>query len=245
MRKLNTLITAIFMVMAAVLGWFLPMADLNIFDRINDGRQMDLEIQQINLSYRDDLTMHQKLNIANYENDFAGAVEIDKGLYVQKDELERIMEDFLADFTGYNLDISNGWYAVPVLVNLTNNRGTIVVWDVEVYYEDHWECQCFVDDKTGAILRCSFHVDPENWEYLVLGYDNAEDKYTFLSDRYRTAIYNHYSSRIDAKIVTFRMINDMIRDEEASYLFVFKDDKNYTFELTFTISIPYGRIEPY
>jgi hypothetical protein len=41
------------------------------------------------------------------------------------------------------------------------------------------------------------------------------------------------------------MISDTYYDEATGYLLVFKDDKNYTFEFTVTISIPYGRIEPY
>ncbi|MBR3248120.1 MAG: hypothetical protein IKG03_06980 [Clostridiales bacterium] len=245
MKKLSTLITAVFMIMAAILGWCLPIADFNIYDQINDGKQMDLEIQQINLSYRDDLTMQQKINIANYDNDFAGAVELDRGIYVQKEGLELIVEDFLADFTGYRLDVSKDWYAVPMLVNLSNNRGTIVVWNVQILLDEYWECQLFIDDRTGAILRCSFHVDPDYWENLVLGYNDANDPYSYISDRFRTAIYNHYASRIDAKIVTFHMIGDTFNDEAVAYLFVFKDDKNYTFECTVTISIPYGWIEPY
>lgn len=245
MKKISTFITAIFIVMAAVLGWFLPLADFNIFDRINDGRQMDLEIDQINLSYRDDLTMNQKIIIANYENDFEGAVQLSKGIFTQKEELKKIIEDFLADFTGYRFDIEKQWYADPVLVNLSNNRGTIVVWDVQVWYESYWGFQCFVDDKTGAILRCSFDVDPVYWESLILGFNDAKDPYGYISDKYRTAVYNHYASRIDAKIVTFNAIGDRLNEEAVTYLFVFKDNRNYTFEVTTTISVPYGRIEPY
>ena len=244
MKKVSTLITAVFIIMAALLGWFLPLADFNLYDQINDGRQMDLDIEQINLSYRDDLTMNQKINIANYDNDFAGAIEIDKGIFVQKEELELIMEDFLADFTGYRLDVSKEWYAVPMLVNLSNNRGTIVVWAVQIWMDEYWEFQCFVDDKTGAILRCSFHVNPDYWESLVLGFNDADDLYSYISNKFRTAIYNHYASRLDAKIVTFHMIGDP-NSESVAYLFVFKDDKNYTFEFTTSISIPYGWIEPY
>ena len=81
MKKVSTLITAVFIIMAALLGWFLPLADFNLYDQINDGRQMDLDIEQINLSYRDDLTISQKINIANYENVMLGAIELDKGIF--------------------------------------------------------------------------------------------------------------------------------------------------------------------
>ena len=247
MRRFNTVITAVFFIMAALLGWFLPLADFNIYDQINDGRQMDLDIEQINLSYRDDLTMNQKITIANYENVMLGAIELDKGIFIQKEELARILGDFLADFTGYRFDVAENWYAAPMLVNLSNNRGTIVVWGVEIFLNEYWEFRCFVDDKTGAILQCYFDGDPDQWESLVHGYDDVhfiDEAYELLSNKFRTAIYNHFASRLDAKIVTYHMIGDTISDS-VTYLFVFKDDKNYTFEFTANISVPYGSIRPY
>ena len=126
MKKLSTLITAVFMIMAAILGWCLPIADFNIYDQINDGKQMDLEIQQINLSYRDDLTMQQKINIANYDNDFAGAVELDRGIYVQKEGLELIVEDFLSKYGGIEFDRS--YEALKDKISAAQNfRGLIVL----------------------------------------------------------------------------------------------------------------------
>ncbi len=246
MRKFSTLITAAFLAMAALLGWFLPMADFNISDQINEGKQMDLNIEQVNLSYRDDLTMNQKIIIANFnEEDLSAAIALDKGIFTQKEELAGILGDFLADFTGYRFDIQKNWDAIPMLVNLSNNRGTIVIWVVSIWFENYWEFQCLVDDKTGSLLHYFFNVDPAYWESLVMGFNDAAETYSYLSDRLRTALYNHYASCIDAKIVTFHTINDLYNENYNSYLFVFKDDKNYTFELTVTISVPYGRIEPY
>ena len=246
MRKLGTAITVVCILTAALLGWYIPLFDFDAYDRLNDGVQKDLEIRQINLSYRDDLTMNQKINIANYENDLIGAIELDKGIFTQEEELAVIMGDFLADFTGYRFDVTQNWYATPMLVNLSNNRGNIVVWAVDILLNEYWDFQCFVDDKTGAILRCAFYGDPEQWESLVHGFDDvySDGAYDFLCNRFRTAIYNHYAARLDAKIVTFHMIGDP-NDDSVMFLFVFKDDRNYTFEFTSTFSIPSGRIEPY
>ena len=68
MKKLSFVVAAIFVLMAAALGWFLPMAAFNIDDSITDRKQMDLEIERVNLSYRDDLSIAQKINIVN--NDY-------------------------------------------------------------------------------------------------------------------------------------------------------------------------------
>ncbi|MBR3340840.1 MAG: hypothetical protein IKG30_04385 [Clostridiales bacterium] len=245
MKRFNTVITAVFIIMAALLGWCLPLAEFNAYDQINDGRQMDLEIEQINLSYRDDLTMNQKINLANFEDELISAIELDKGIFVQKEGLAKILGDFLADFTGYRFDITRDWFATPMLVNLSNNRGNIVVWAVQIWLNDGWEFQCYVDDKTGAILRCSFYGDSGDWENLVLGFDNAYDQNDYLSSKFRTAIYNHYASRLGAKIVTYHLIADESEYDSNEYLLVFKDDRNYSFELTVNFSIPYGNIETY
>ena len=51
MRRLSTVVTAVFFLMAALLGWFLPLADFNVYDQISEGSQKDLDIKQINLTY--------------------------------------------------------------------------------------------------------------------------------------------------------------------------------------------------
>ena len=132
-----------------------------------------------------------------------------------------------------------------MIVNLANNRGTIVMWAVNIYLDDNWEFSCLVDDKTGAILRCAFYGDPAYWDDLVHGFDDSYDGYQFLSDRFRTAIYNHYASRLNAKIVTYHLVDNTYYDDSAAYLFIFKDDKNYTFELSVSFSIPYGMVNTY
>ena len=243
MRKISSVITAVFIILAAALGWFLPIVDFDAYDKFSEGMQKDLEIKQINLSYRDDLAMSQKISLANVDYEISGGVEIDKGIFVQEDELAKIMGDFLADFTGYRFNVTKNWYAAPMIVNLANNRGTIVIWGVSILLDNGWEFECLVDDKTGAILRCGFFGDPENWDDLVHGFDDAYDGYEFLSDRFRTAIYNHYASRLNAKIVTYHLVDNTYYDDSAAYLFIFKDDKNYTFELSVFFSLPYGKIE--
>ena len=63
MRKIYFFVAAIFVIMAAALGWFLPLAAFNIDDQINEGKQQELDIERVNLSYRDDLTIAQKMEI--------------------------------------------------------------------------------------------------------------------------------------------------------------------------------------
>ena len=124
MRKLSSVITAFFIILAAAFGWFLPIVDFDAYDKFSEGMQKDLEIQQINLSYRNDLAMNQKIGIANVDYEISGGVEIDKGIFVQEEELAKIMGDFLADFTGYRFNVAQNWYAAPMIINLRSEEHT-------------------------------------------------------------------------------------------------------------------------
>ena len=115
-------IVAVFVIMAATLGWFLPVAVFNIDDKLSEGKQMDLEVERINLSYRDDLSMAQKIDIVNNGYQYDDAIAIDKGIYHQADEIKKIVSDFLADFSGYRFDLKEQFNIEPMLVNLSNNR---------------------------------------------------------------------------------------------------------------------------
>ena len=143
MKKGSTIITAIFFLMAAALGWFLPLAVYNFEDRLTEGKQESLSIQGVNLSYRDDLAMNQKINIVNYENSIITYIELDKGIFNQKSDIERIMNEFMTDFTGYRFQTDYETYAKPMLANLANNKGTIVIWVVDCKINDNWNFYCF------------------------------------------------------------------------------------------------------
>ena len=59
MKKISTIITAVFFLMAAALGWFIPLATFNVEDKLSEGKHQKLDIEKINLSYRDALAMNQ------------------------------------------------------------------------------------------------------------------------------------------------------------------------------------------
>ena len=44
MRKISSVITAVFIILAAALGWFLPIVDFDAYDKFSEGMQKDLEI---------------------------------------------------------------------------------------------------------------------------------------------------------------------------------------------------------
>lgn len=238
-------IASVFVIMAATLGWFLPLAVFDVEDKISDGKQMDLQIERINLSYRDDLSMAQKISIVNYDYQYDDAIEIDKGIYHQRDEIKSIVTDFLADFTGYRFDLQDTFICEPMLVNLSNNRGTIVIWGVDCWLIDSWSFECFIDDKTGAILRCSFYGDGSEWNNLITGYKEMDDPCKDISEKYLNAIYKHYSEKVDAKFITYHEVQDWQDADMRGYRMIFRDENDDTFEITVNVYISYGMLETF
>lgn len=243
MKKGSTIITAVFFLMAMALGWFLPLAVYNFEDRLTEGKQESLSIQGVNLSYRDDLAMNQKINIVNYENSIITYIELDKGIFNQKADIERIMNEFMTDFTGYRLQTDYQTYARPMLANLANNRGTIVIWIVDCKITENWIFTCFIDDRTGAILKSYFESTQENWSELVDGVNQYSDPAKSIAERYSNALYNHYQRQLSAKLVTYHMVSESPLEMEVAYRLVFRDGKNYTFQVTVDVSYLYAQIE--
>ncbi|MBR2993379.1 MAG: hypothetical protein IKF31_08765 [Clostridiales bacterium] len=248
MRKIYFFVAAIFVIMAVALGWFLPLAAFNIDDKINEGKQQELEIERVNLTYRDDLTIAQKIEIVNNTYQLADTIELDKGIFLTEEEVIDIISEFLADFTGHHYDLhENDYlvYATPMLVNLTGNRGTTVIWSAEFYIPDGWYFSCAIDDKTGAILKVNFSGYGYNWDSLIFDFASAQDPNTLICDKYRNAIYNNYSKRLNAKFVTYHLLQDTYDYDYASYVLIFRDGRNETFEINLGISVNSDYIESY
>lgn len=242
MKKISIFVTAFFVIMAAALGWFLPLATFNLDDRLTEGKQMQLDIERVNLSYRDDLSIAQKINIVNYEDNYE-KIEIDRGIYFQEEEIRQIIIDFLVEFTGYKFDsLEKVIRPRPFLYNSPSNKGTVVLWEVtECVLENGWLFTCHVDDKTGSILNCFFICSYGDWSTLISDYYSLGDPYAGICERYRNAIYNHYSKTIDAKFINYYRSNEFHfgEEDEQDFKLIFKDDKNDTFDITFSISLDF------
>ena len=135
--------------------------------------------------------------------------------------------------------------AQPMLANLANNRGTIVIWVVDCKITDEWSLTCYVDDRTGAILRSNIYSVDGLWTDLVDGVEQYSDPSKSIAERYSNAIYNHYQRQLSAKLVTYHMLSESVEDMAVSYRLVFRDGKNYTFQVTVEVSYIYTTIQTY
>ena len=84
MRRVGGILVAtVFVLLAAILGWYLPMAVFSFDDTLNERKQMELDIERINLTYRDDLSIAQKIDITNFESMYEDYIELEKQSIIQ------------------------------------------------------------------------------------------------------------------------------------------------------------------
>ena len=97
----------------------------------------------------------------------------------------------------------------------------------------------------GAILKVNFSGFGYNWDSLIFDFASANDPNTLICDKYRNAIYNNYSKRLNAKFVTYHLLQDTYDYDYASYVLIFRDGRNETFEINLGISVNNDYIESY
>ena len=251
MKKIGIFVVfAIFVLMAAALGWFLPITSFRLYDDVNEGKQHDLDIDRVNLSYRDDLTIGQKISIltsSNSDYDYADYIELEKGIYLQNEDINKIMREFLADFTGlvYEIDENDVFYCQPVLVNFSGNRGMIVVWYVTVALDNGWVVQFCIDDKTGAILYTSFSTYYSSWDSLIEGYQDFDDPCNGICERYLNALNNNLSDKADAKFITYHLLQSATDEYYSSYRIIFRDERDDTFNITLNLYVEDKYLDTY
>lgn len=235
------LITATFVIMAALLGWFLPVASFRIIDDVNEGKQHDLDIDRVNLTYRDDLSIAQKIAIVTSRSgyDYMDYVELEKGIYLQEENVIDIMSNFLVDFTGirYEIDEDDIFYCEPVLLTFASNKGMIVVWSATITLDNGWDFSCYIDDKTGAILSVYFSGYYGGWDSLIEGYNDFSDPCDGICERYLNALYNNYSEKIDAKFITYHLLQSYTDEYYSSYRLIFRDENDDTFDINLNLYV--------
>ena len=245
MKKVSTVICAVFLLFAFLLGWFLPLADFNMYDRIAEGRKEQLSIEQINLTYQDDLTMSQKIRLASGLEYYEEVITLNRGMYSSRDEVKEILTDFLISFTGRSYSQNEiTWVFTPLLYNMPDNQGAIVLWEVRAHIKD-WFLGFLVDDRSGAILTCSFYSISSGWDALIKDLSDGPSAPYFLFNRFSTALNHHYRERIDAKLMSISTSNVSVTNEDDNgnegepvyyYAVSFKDDKNYTYTIVIELS---------
>ncbi|MCQ2502400.1 MAG: hypothetical protein MJ084_01405 [Saccharofermentans sp.] len=242
MRKGSTLVCIMLLLVAAVIGWFLPLAQFRVSDRLNEGKQDELEINKINLSYREELTMSQKLTVVQDTYNYQNAISLDSGIYIQEEELNAIVNEFIFDFCGRTFAIEDFISVTPFLFSLENDKGTAVIWSVDVTSEDGWDFKFFIDDQTGAILKCSIvSYSDYTWDELF----NANvTVYDDVCNRFCTALLNHYEKRLNARLVNNNAVNTG-NDDILEYSYIFRDEKNYTFQINLICDTDIVHLETY
>lgn len=212
--KRKQLIVFITLLLAAVLlGALLPIAVFSMNDRMLEGKTTAIQIRQYDLSYQSDLDTASRLRLTQRDISVGATVSLERGIYLQEQEVADICQQFIRAMTGFSFSVSSRYDMTPALLTFPG-KGAIIVWIVSLYLNESWSCEFVIDDQTGLILRCSFHGAPWQWDSLVKDCGSVPAMEAYISLRMADALCMHFSTRLDTEL-TVDVQRDAISDHNV------------------------------
>ena len=183
---------------AALLGWLLPPAVFWIGDGMEEGKSTELQIRQIDLSFQSDLDTASRLSLAR-ESAAEAMTPLERGIYLQRQDVQEICEQFVRDLTGERLSMQGQFDITPALLSFPE-EGTSIAWIVNAYSDSGWMLEALIDDQTGVILRGSMESALPEWEALLDLPDSWVELNDAVSARLCDALCRHFNTRLDAAL---------------------------------------------
>lgn len=168
MKRKHLVLFLLLLACAALFGWFLPVLLTERGDRAIEGKPETVSVRQIDLSYRADLSITERLYLVR-ELRSAQIVELKRGVQLTDWEIRAVAERFLRDLTGRAVTLQDENCSVRSQILSFGDRGSFVVWELSAELGDAWHCEALLDDQTGLLLRCVLSGDPNAWESLFSG----------------------------------------------------------------------------
>ncbi|MBO4419954.1 MAG: hypothetical protein J5789_09055 [Oscillospiraceae bacterium] len=201
-----------FLIAAALLGWFLPSVVFHIDDRLEADHTQEMQIRQFDLNYQSNLDTASRLRLMQSENGEPDAIPLERGIFLQEQDVEEICGQFLLDLTGYSIPELDHFYVMPILMNYPD-EGTFLVWAVGGLVNDAWNCELLLDDQTGLILRCSFSGPAWSWTELLYDFNYGLPVQDYAASRFSQALCSHFNARLGSRLTA------AVETEEENELF--------------------------
>lgn len=190
-------LVALLLAAAGLLGWLLPVLVTEQGDRSLEGRAEPVSIRQIDLSYRFDLSLADKLRLFRNPTE---AAPLERGVFLTDREAKTILESFLEKVAGDSLSRNeDACSAAPELRSL-GAEGSAIVWNVTADLNEHWRCEALLDDQSGLLLHCRFSGDAARWDSLIPGFDRKGDVRDVLCAVLEETFEAHYSRQLTAGV---------------------------------------------
>lgn len=183
MKLKSVLLTVLLLLLSAALGWFLPAGAAVILDKAAESSVKTVEIEPVSLSYSQDLSISDKLAAINRGDYSQGGFALSNGIFLKKDEAEKISSQFYADFWK-RPESEVDAVATPNMMQSISGNG-LVVWIVDIASAGTGFGTIVVDDATGVILAVSLMPERPLWNL------SAE----IIESRFLSAYNRHLESR--------------------------------------------------
>ena len=192
MKPKKILFFAALLLMAGLFGWFLPPAVSDAYDHSIEDQPRALQIRQVDLTYRSDLSIEDRVLLLRDPATFQQTTVLTDGICLTAEQAWSIAEDFLRELTGSDAALRAETYeAIPQLF-VFDDCGTFLVWQLTMEINESWYCNIMMDDQSGVILQCEFSGDADRWDSMFSDFAGEET----VSEALRNALQNHFNTRL-------------------------------------------------
>ncbi len=223
---------------AAILGWLLPSAVFRLDDRMEEGKTSAVEIRQVDLNYQTDMDIQSRLHFAQRIESNAVTTPLEHGIYLQKQDVEKICEQFLQDLTGTPI-LSHGDINITPMLFGASDGGTMIVWMVSGSVNECSSWEVGIDDQTGLLLSCCFFG--LDWAELFPDFGKTEWKAAYISSRLSGALCAQFNDRLDADFSDY-IQSDYTEAMNCAGTIILSENDTGEYDIPFTVSVTEGVI---
>ena len=182
------------LLLAALIGWFLPTV---AFPQRNNGVEeaaVPVEIRRVDLSYETDLSVSDRMQMVQGFRRSETALQ--SGVYLRQEEVWALIDAFLFDLTDRSFSINEQTcIAVPYLEQFESS-GSFVLWKVQAVLEEGWELRALLDDQSGVLLQCGLQSLGGDWDQLFQAGAFEGDLGDGLQERFTAAFASQLRRRL-------------------------------------------------
>ncbi len=236
MKRNRMVVFVALLLVAAAFGWLLPSGVFWLDDGKEEEQSVPMQIKQVNLNYQSDLDTESRLIFARDVAIQGAITPLDHGIYLQRQDVEEICEQFLWDLTEASVVSRRSTNTTPALLSTPN--GTIIVWTVNEFLNERWSWEAVIDDQTGLLLSCRFYEI--TWPEFFLDFDGAGSAEAYIASRISDALCKQYNDRLDGNLTVEEQQNNIVPTAYYTGRIILSENEDILYHIPLTISAGEG-----
>ena len=235
MKPKKVLLLAGLLLTAGLLGWFLPSFVSDVYDRSIEDRPRELQVRQVDLTYRSDLSIEDRILLLRDPEAFQQTTVLSDGICLTEDQVWDIATAFLRELTGPDTVMPRESFEATPQLFVFDDCGTFLVWQLTMEINESWYCNIMIDDQNGVILQCVLSGGEADWDRLLSDFAGEETA----GEALRNVLQRHYCDRLSADYQA-ELAFDGPAGEECTGEIILTAVDQEEIHIPFSITLPMG-----